>query len=181
MDKPWLESDGWPQEVRSQAKQSMLSAWLFAGVWNLIAWPGVLALPEELGKGNWAALLMLLFPLIGLLLVYWALKVSAEWWKYGTTLLRLDPYPGSIGGHVGGRIEINGADPTEDFHVVLECVYSSVSTNGSKRSRKTSVKWQAQGEVDVVGRTGGVEARFRFDVPTGLPESESADRSRARD
>jgi hypothetical protein len=173
MDKPWLDSDHWPRSVRSDAKKSMIGTWALAGFWNLLAWPGVLALPEELGQGNWAALVITLFPAVGILLLYWAVKLTREWLRYGVTELTLDPYPGAIGGHVGGIVTIRGADPRQPFEVSLECVYSHVARAGGKRRRRSEVKWQTRGVADAGRVAGGAEVRFRFDVPPGLPASDA--------
>jgi len=175
MDKPWLKKDDWPKTVRSDAKKSMIVSWCAAAFWNLISWPGLLVLPEELDKGNWAAGLVTLFPAVGILLAFWAIRVTREWLTYGVTELTLDPYPGSIGGHVGGTIRVKGADATLPFEITLECVYSSVSTSGGKRKRATSVIWQARGIAERVDGTRGCEVRFRFDVPQGLPQSDDDD------
>jgi hypothetical protein len=172
MDKPWLNNDLWPRTLRSNARKSLIAAWLFAAFWNLIAWPSVVVLPGELAKGNWAALLVTLFPTVGLLLLFWSVKKTREWLKYGVTELTLDPYPGSIGGHVGGTLMIRGADARVPFEVTLECVRSHVTRSGGKRKRQSEVVWQARGIADT-GRAGSAaEVRFRFDVPAGLPASE---------
>jgi hypothetical protein len=175
MDKPWLINDKWPRTLRSNAKKSMIAAWSFAGFWNLVSWPAVFVLPEELGRVNWAALLVTLFPAIGLLLVFWAVKVTREWLKYGITELTLDPYPGSIGGHVGGTIVIQGADASVPFEVTAECVRTSVKIQGGKSRRESEVLWQTSGIAESVALGGGAEVRFRFDVPSGLPASDDDD------
>jgi len=175
MENPWLNNDRWRRTVRSDAKKSMIAAWCFAGFWNLVAWPGVMVLPEELARENWAALLVLLFPTVGLLLVFWAVRLTREWFRYGVTELRLDPYPGAIGGHVGGTIKVQGVDPGCEFQVLLECVRSFVKTSSGERKREATVIWQTKGLAEAAGASGFVDVRFRFDVPDGLPASEDPD------
>lgn len=52
--------------------------WLFAFFWNAIAFPiAILAVPDIVESGEWAGLLVLLFPLIGIFLL--AAAVSATW------------------------------------------------------------------------------------------------------
>jgi hypothetical protein len=52
--------------------------WIFAFFWNAMSWPiAFLAVPDIVEKGEWVGLLVLLFPLVGLGLL-WA-AVSATW------------------------------------------------------------------------------------------------------
>lgn len=53
--------------------------WIFAFFWNALAWPiATLALRDIVANGEWLGLLVLLFPLVGVLLVWGAAAAS---WK----------------------------------------------------------------------------------------------------
>ena len=55
--------------------------WVFAFFWNAMSWPiAFLAIPDIVENGEWAGLLVLLFPLVGLGLL-WA-AVAATWSAY---------------------------------------------------------------------------------------------------
>ena len=150
----------------------MIFTWCFAGLWNLIAWPMVLLS----GSDAWAqgeALFAWLFPFVGIGLVWYAVRKGKQWRRYGITRLTLDPYPGAIGGHVGGVIELGvSAGAQHNYEVTLECVYSYMSGSGKNRSRSYDVKWQAQGPAAVAPNGRDLRLEFRFDVPHGLPQSE---------
>ena len=64
-DRPWLANDKWQGDpILSNAKLSMYAMWGFAAFWNLISAPLPFVLyGEVVDKGNWPALLGLLFPL----------------------------------------------------------------------------------------------------------------------
>lgn len=65
-----------------------------------------------------------MFPLVGIGLLIWAIRTTLEWRRFGQTLLTLDPYPGSIGGHVGGFIEVPIRFlETQIFKLDLLCVH----------------------------------------------------------
>jgi hypothetical protein len=173
-EKPWLGHKDWASAtIYSGAKMTHYVSWAFALFWNLLSTPLVFALPEELEKGNTAILLGLAFPLVGVWLIVLAIRATRRWRSIGPTPLTLDPYPGSIGGQVGGTIETNIRHQRgHQFPVTLSCLYSYVSGSGKNRSRSEKVKWQAQGfaQVEPMGR--GSRLKFCFDVPEDLPESQ---------
>ena len=60
-----------PVRRPSGAVTGLAARWAFVIMWNVIAFPiGILVLPEALDKGHWIALLVLFFPLIGVLILW---------------------------------------------------------------------------------------------------------------
>ncbi len=174
--RPWLGHSDWSSPtVRSDAKRTFYVAWGMALVWNLISSPVLFAIPEEWNKGNHAILVAALFPLVGLGLLAWAVRVTRRWRAVGPTPLTLDPYPGSIGGQVGGVIDTNiPFRQGHRFAVVLSCVYSYMTGSGKDRKRSERVEWSAEGYAQAEPAGRGSRLSFRFDVPDGLPASEPA-------
>jgi len=178
-EKPWLANDAWQTEIiKSSSKSAMYFAWGFAAFWNLISSYLPFVVYEEVTeKGNMAALIGLLFPVVGLGLLVWAVGRTMEWRRFGPAPVKLDPFPGSIGGHVGGTIDINlPFDSSVRFSLTLSNLHSYVSGSGKNRSRKESAKWQ---DVQVAHPSSGAKGSrlsFRFDVPDRL-EVSSADQS----
>ena len=175
----WKTRKGWETpSIRSDAKKSAIMMWGFAILWNGVSSPLLWLLPEELGKGNYAALLGLLFLLAGAFLLYKAVALTLEYRRFGTVLVELDPSPGAIGGHVGGRVMVSrlayntAMAPSTQLSVRLECVYSYMSGSGEDRSRRESVKWAEQGHPGIDSAGQGVSLSFRFDVPDDLPEAD---------
>lgn len=174
----WRARKGWEQaDIRSDAGKSLWFYWLFCLLWNAISAPLIVALPVEVGNGNHAALIGLLFPLVGLVLAYMAIARSLEYRRFGRVMLHMDPYPGAIGGHVGGylelaRLDFRRASEARDLQVKLECVHSYVSGSGKNRSRRESIKWAEQGQPKIEHAAQGARFVFRFDVPAGLPRAD---------
>ncbi|MEQ8860971.1 MAG: DUF3592 domain-containing protein [Pseudomonadales bacterium] len=173
---PWLANADWQSAtVRSGSRTVMWGAWAFAALWNLISAPlPFIAWNEVVDKGNHAALLALLFPLVGVGLAIWAIRRTREWRRFGPAPLTLDPFPGSIGGHVGGRIALAAPLPRDaDVEVTLTCLHSYVSGTGRNRSRREDARWQDSrgAHLEPVGR--GSRLSFRFEVPDGLPEADA--------
>ncbi len=113
------------------------------------------------------------FTLLGLLIFFVAVRESLRWRRFGRLKMTLDPLPGSIGGHVGGSLELPIHQvAASDCRVMLMCIRDRLvkTTDGSSRSE--SVEWAKETLPDV-GRSGsGVRLRYTFEVPEGLPPSE---------
>ncbi len=173
-NKPWLANDGWQTpSIKSSSKNSMYFSWGFAAVWNLISAPLPFVIFSEVtDKANMLALVGLLFPLIGIWLIAWAGLRTAEWRRFGAAPVRMDPFPGSIGGHVGGTIDVNlPFDSAAQFSITLTSIHSYMSGSGKERSRRESAKWQDSQVAHVNSGPAGSRLSFRFDVPEDLSES----------
>ncbi len=173
---PWLLNDDWQSPtIRSGSRSSMWGAWAFAAFWNLIS----AALPfivyrEVLERQNYIALIGLLFPLVGIGLITWAIRRTLEWWRFGAAPVTLDPFPGSIGGHVGGTIDLNVPyDPDARFQLTLSNLHCYVSGSGKNRSRREDAEWQDTLVAHAGPGAGGTRLTFRFDVPAGLEASDT--------
>lgn len=153
--------------------------WLaMALAFGLLPLPALLAIPEELGKENWAILLVLLFPAAGAWMGRMAWKSFREWRRFGPTPLYPDPSPGCAGGQVGGAVRLRVHPQVSDrFRVTLQCVHVRITGSGDNRSRSESVEWQEGQPALVESRGAGAELRFLFDVPDHLPPSSEKDRN----
>jgi hypothetical protein len=176
-DAPWLLNDAWQTpEIRSGSKAAMWGAWAFAAFWNAISSvTPFIAYREIVENGNYLALVALVFPVVGAGLLVWAVRRTLEWRRFGPAPVNLDPFPGSIGGHVGGTIDLNlPFDSTATFQVTLTNLYSYISGSGKNRSRKETAKWQDELVAHAEPGGRGTRLTFRFDVPDGLDESDAA-------
>jgi hypothetical protein len=156
---------------------AMVVAWFFAAFWNLISAPLPFVVLEEVrADGNYLALIGLMFPAVGLGLLVWALRRTREWTRFGPAPVEMDPFPGAIGGHVGGTIDLAlPYDSTAEFEVTLTSLRSYVSGSGKNRSRKEKALWQNDLVAFAEPGPEGTRLTFRFDVPAGLHESDAQD------
>ncbi len=174
--EPWLKNKEWTSpEVKSQAKSGVYFMWGFAVFWCLVSAPLPFALYKEvMVKENYPALLGLLFPLVGIFLISRAVSMTAAWKKFGDAPLMLDPWPGSIGGQVGGTIELSYPfDP--DLQYIVTLSQSKVVETGSGKDRRNEERVQWQDKVIAYAEAGiyGTRLQFRFDVPEGLSPSDA--------
>jgi hypothetical protein len=175
-DSPWLLNDDWQTpSIRSNSRGAMYFTWGFAAVWNLISAPTpFLAYREITESGNWLALIALLFPVVGIGLLVWAVRRTLEWRRFGAAPVTLDPFPGSIGGHVGGSIDLNMPfDANAKYQLTLTSIHSYMSGSGKNRSRNEKAKWQDRIVAHAEPGGKGTRLTFRFDVPEGQNESDA--------
>ncbi len=176
-DAPWLVNDDWQGDaIRSGSKDAMWAAWAFAALWNLISMPLPFLLWEEIAeKQNIPALIGFVFPVIGIGLLYTAISRTREWRRFGPTPLELDPFPGAIGGHVGGSIDLNVPFTSgARYQLTLTNVHSYISGSGKNRSRQENARWQDRRLAHAEPGPRGTRLAFRFDVPDDLPPSDAA-------
>jgi len=172
---PWLMNDDWQSAtIRSSSKASMYAVWAFAAFWNLVSAPLPFVMYDEVvNKKNYIALVGLLFTAVGIWLLTWAIRRTLEWKRFGATPVVLDPFPGSIGGHVGGTIDLGlPFDAAHEFEITLTNIRSYISGSGKNRSRKEKAEWQDAIVAHAESSGSGTRLTFRFDVPEGLNESD---------
>jgi hypothetical protein len=175
-DAPWLLNDDWQTAtIRSSSKSSMYGAWIFAAFWNLISAPLPFVLYGEiLEKQNYVAIVGLLFPIVGIGLLVWAVRRTKEWTRFGAAPVTLDPFPGSIGGHVGGTIDLKlRYDSSHEFELSLTNIHSYVSGSGKNRSQREKALWQDSTIAHAEVSAKGTRLTFRFDIPEGFNESDT--------
>ena len=148
--------------IRSNNRRGLWLMWLFTAAWTAITslvLYQVFFQEQNFETTHRVMALVFLVSSAGLL----ASCAYASW-----TMLRFGRT--SIGGQVGGSLDIHYSFPQNQlFSVALSCVKSRVSGSGKNRRRSESVTWQTDGGCSVERIPGGARLSFRFDVPPGLP------------
>lgn len=175
--KPWLTQESWSAgSVASEGHKQLFAHWFGAIVWNAMAVPITFILLGESGADLVPFLRWVLagFVALGVLILFNAVVYSARIARFRDLRLRLDPFPGSIGGHVGGSVEIP-VRPGAQIRVraTLHCIRSYMRGSGENRSRRDDVVWSGEVAPMMERSASGSLLRFVFDVPdVGQPESE---------
>jgi hypothetical protein len=115
-----------------------------------VSLPLLFVLPEEVfEKGNRAALLGFIFPLVGIGLLVWAGRAFIRWKKYGDSVFEMANVPGVVGGKLEGRILTSVAiEAVSGFDLTLNCVHRVTKGSGDSRSTSESILWQQQQHLD---------------------------------
>ena len=161
-------SEGW---TRSAAGRELGVHWVGALIWNVLGIPvGWIALFGEKELGLYLTFLLPAFTLVGFLLLAMAIRETLRWRRFRGIRVELDPRVGSVGGHVGGSLElpVHRVDDI-DARVLLVCIRDRLQKTSDGSSRKESVEW-AEEMLPEVERSGrGMGLRFTFQVPADLP------------
>ncbi len=104
-NEPWLQRLEWTGPRIQSDQESLASGTLIAAImWNLFSAPMLIAVPEKLRQREWIGVLLLVFPAVGVFLIYWAGVSIMRARRFGKTFLDLETRPGRQGEHLRGRI-----------------------------------------------------------------------------
>ena len=171
--QPWRESEEWLGGRATAATRGETTAyWFGALVWNALGIPiGVLA-----ARGDSADVppsltyLLPLFTLTGLLIFVGAVRHTLRRRRFKHLELQLDPFPGALGGHAGGTVDLPSIRPSDaEFRAVLLCVHSRTVKTRNSRGTADEVVWSDEMIPTAEGYGIGARLRFTFDVPADLP------------
>ena len=164
----------WAAGVATTAgRKELVGHWVGAVIMNALGLPvGWMALFGGRDLPVYLEVVLPSFTLLGLLIFFVAVRESFRWRRFGRLTMTLDPLPGSIGGHVGGSLELPiHQAAASDCRVMLMCIRDRLVKTKDGSTRNESVEWAKETLPDV-GRSGsGVRLRYTFEVPEGLPPS----------
>jgi hypothetical protein len=149
-DSPWLWRSDWASgRIVDSGRTTMFAAWIFAAFWNLVSFPtGFLGVRAAIHEDKPAALLALLFPLVGTGLLIWAVRSTLRYRKYGVSRLELSTVPGVIGRTLIGTVRAPARmQPDGGFQVTLSCVRQVTTRSGKNTSTTESILWQEERRV----------------------------------
>ena len=166
-DSPWLWRSDWASgRIVDSTRATMFIAWVFAAFWNLISFPaGFLGVRAAIQEEEPAALFALLFPLVGIGLLVWAVRSTLRYRKYGVSRLELSTIPGVVGRTLTGMVRAPARmQPPDGFQVTLSCVRRVARGGGDETSE--SILWQ--GERQVLGEPSRTAAGMETHIPVAF-------------
>lgn len=150
-EAPWRWNSDWTDgRVRTSGNVQFLLPLIFALFWNLISAPLLFVLPSEvLENDNKLALIGLIFPVVGLGLIVWAVRSFLHWKKFGDSVFEMSTLPGVVGGNLTGRILTSvNIEPISGFDLTLSSIHRVTTGSGKNRSTSERVQWQATRHID---------------------------------
>jgi hypothetical protein len=183
--KPWMWRQEWVDRIiKDSTKGRAIGIWIFALLWNAVSFPAALLIARpELAKGNQLALLVLLFPLVGIILLITAIYQTLRSMKFGTSTCHLEHVPIVPGRRFRGDIELSmDTAPENGYQVRVASVHAVSARTGRNRSTTEHLLWDAEIDVDAAAAMRspmGVRVPFELATPADshtTDESDSCDR-----
>ena len=106
-EQPWMWKPDWARgRIEGSSLTTMAVAWVMAFFFSLMSVPLLVLVPKEVvDKGNHPALLGLIFPVVSVGLLIWAIRATARWKKFGVSFFTPASMPGVGGGRLRGTIQ----------------------------------------------------------------------------
>jgi hypothetical protein len=144
--------------------------WAFTLLWNLISIPiAILVVHEAIEDEEWVALLVLIFPLVGLLLLWGAISSAIGLLRRGNATIALMPERPHAGSSFSGAVSFSkGVNSGESFKVRLVCN----RTIETRNSKNTAPCWSRETTAMATAGAQGARVPFRFEIPAEIGRDE---------
>jgi hypothetical protein len=175
---PWMWREDWARGyAKDTTKGTAIALWIFTIIWNAVSFPvALLVVRPEVAKGNHAVLLVLLFPLVGVILLISTIYQTLRSVKFGTSVCHLGGVPIVPGRVFRGELELHSeAVPASGYRFRLTSVHAVTTRTGKNRSTNETVLWDEEIEVDAsAAMRSPVGTRVPFELATP-PDSQPTD------
>jgi hypothetical protein len=177
-DEPWLWREDWSAgRSYASARSVMWFSWAFALFWNGISTSVAVGMLKGHAPLVPAIIFGAIFPIIGLVLLGWAIRNTITWKRFGPSTFKMLSVPGTIGGNLSGAVETSvKVRPQDGFHLKLVCVRRVHIGSGKNSSTSEIVLWQAEKTMneDLLDepRRSGIPVSFQI-PPDALPTDDS--------
>lgn len=177
--QPWKWKKAWQQPaIEAKTGAGAAGMWFFAIFWNAISVPAAWIVSHDHNAPK-AAILVYLFPLIGLGLLSGAIYQTVRWRKFGRTRFVPSSLPGVIGGYLGGVIEVPArVVPEGEARLMLKCIRRETRGSGKNRSTTDNVLWEHE---ELIARDkwmsglGGTQIPVLFFIPATCAGTDDSD------
>jgi len=161
-EKPWTEYAEWLDPIKKDNQRTANFAGLgLALIWNFLIIGSFFAAIKE----SWFYVIVLLpFIAVGIYLLYKSIEMIRSYRQTGLMPLSLDPFPGSIGGQLGGVIYVDKrfTAPPKNTQIEVQSVRKIHHDDGDSSERK--IWYQAENFDWEMGEYGW-QLRFYFEIP----------------
>ncbi len=170
-EQPWKWRNDWQNNtIAGNTGPIRWFATGFAIFWNLLSLPLWFVIPREVAKGDYIILIALLFPLIGIGMIIWAIRSWRQHHRFGKSQLELREMPIALGGMLVAKLTLPTQVPGGTvLKLTLNCIRKTQSS-GSKKNTSEDVIWQTEQEIqvpEIIGRYTLIPIRIQ--IPTEQP------------
>ncbi len=175
--EPWLWREDWAQgRIKGNTRSGMISAWIFAALWNAVAMPMLFVIPQQAAKKP-VAYLGLIFPVAGVFLLVRAIRLTLAYCEFGKTYFEMTPVPGVIGGELKGMIQARFPhSPDHGIQLRISCVNRVTSGSGDSQSTSENILWRGETNLSsgqVYPGPAGTSIPVSFHIPWDAQPTET--------
>lgn len=175
-EKPWLKRADWAAgRIVSSSESALVFLWIFAIFWcGISAAITIAVVPQEWRRGNHEALIALIFPVVGLALLTYVLRMTLARRRYGQSIFEMAAVPAAPGGTLEGMIQLNTRlRPEHGLHLRLSCIRRTSTGTGKDRHTSEKILWQDEKWLrpDLPEPEGHTGIPVFFLLPDDRPES----------
>ncbi len=177
-DQPWRWREDWRDgRIPGNASRgAMLFVWMFAGIWSAISAPLPFLIAGDIAQGNKAALIGLLFPVVGAGLLVWAIRATLRWRRFGRSALVMQRVPAKLGGEVRVAVETRAPiDAPQGITVSLSCIERVAARRRGEDDSSERILYQDRKQLpasEVVATTDGWRLPIRLMLPVDQPQTD---------
>jgi len=176
---PWMWREDWARgEVRTSARRDANRLTIIAIAWCVVTFPIFFIVPHRaLRSADYFAIPSLLFPLIGVVMIAWAMRIRRRIHLYGESRFAMASVPGRIGGSLAGSIHVD-KPLAAGQQVALELACINRTTRGTWPNLTTwdRILWRAE-QTSMSDSTGSIPVAFPI-APDCRPTDDSNPNSR---
>jgi hypothetical protein len=165
-------------EVRTSARRDANRLTIIAIAWCVVTFPIFFIVPHRaLRSADYFAIPSLLFPLIGVVMIAWAMRIRRRIRLYGESRFAMASVPGRIGGSLAGSIHVD-KPLAAGQQVALELACINRTTRGTWPNLTTwdRILWRAE-QTSMSDSTGSIPVAFPI-APDYRPTDDSNPNSR---
>lgn len=122
--QPWMWKKDWAEgRVKCMSGLGTLVIGIFALVWNLVSWGMIISARDQIfDPVERQALIALVFPAVGvILIIVWLVQVARHR-RFGDSYFQMASVPGVVGGKLAGVVHISKhIQPVAGFKLTLNC------------------------------------------------------------
>jgi hypothetical protein len=143
--KPWLRRKDWAiGRIASSSRKAVGILWIFIAFWCAAsAVISLVVVPSQLHQGNYTALIALIFPVMGLAMIGFALNTTIAWRKFNRSIFEMTAVPAALGGALEGKIQVKAKlQPQLGLHLLLCCVRRTTTGKSNNPKKTEKILWQ---------------------------------------
>jgi hypothetical protein len=165
-------------EVSTSARRDANRLMIIAIAWCVATFPILLIVPHRALRGaDYFAIPSLIFPLIGVVMLVWAMRMRRRVREYGESRFVMTSVPGQIGGALTGAIHIDKPiPPGEQVALELECIKRTTRGVWHSLTVWDRTLWRSE-QTSMSDSSGSIPIAFMI-APDCRPTDDSNPKSR---